>query len=437
MSKKFEVLKAYGDHKEGDTVELDDADAKGLVGAGLIEELVQENDMEQIVENLRQDVTKTAKEAGVLAAKEVLKGLGSMKASGIVVGEPESTKDPKGGYKHAGEFAKSVMATCQGKGMDERLKAIQGGSTASGPDGGYLIPDEFLMEVQDHMIGAVDVLNRASMFDVDGNNLTIPEFDDYDKSAAANRHGGVRAYWTEEGGAITASNGDFGKIELKLKKQAVLVPVTDELLSDSGPALGQLITVKGGQALGDNFDDAAINGTGVGTPEGIANAAALVTIAKESGQTADTIVAENLAKMYAACPMSCRTNAVWLVNPECEGQLPALKIGDTPVYSMPGGFTDTPAGRIFGRPVISTDLCAKLGDLGDIYLADWTKYVGIQKASGIEAAQSIHLYFDTAQTAFRLIHRVDGRSGYTASITPKNANSGFAMSPFITLAARA
>jgi HK97 family phage major capsid protein len=46
------------------------------------------------------------------------------------------------------------------------------------------------------------------------------------------------------------------------------------------------------------LDDAIINGTGAGMPLGVLNAGCLVSVTKESGQKADTIVAENAVKMY-------------------------------------------------------------------------------------------------------------------------------------------
>ena len=434
---KYRVLKAFEDHAEGDVVELEASEAKGMVLGGLVEEVADAADIDEMVECIKSQIAAAAKDAATEAAKEVFKGVKGGLASGIVVGEPELLNDPKCGYKHVGEFCKDVHAACTpGGSMSESLKAIAGGSTISGPDGGYLIPDEFSTDLQSNMISNVDVLGKASFFDVGGNSLQIPELDDYDKSDDAQRHGGVRQYWTAEGGAITTSNPDLGNVQLKLKKSAVLVPMTDELLEDSAFPAGQLVTTLGGAALADAVDDAAINGDGVGRPEGVRNAACFHEVAKESGQTADTIVAENVLKMWAAMPDVCKSTAEWLINPEGLAQLGSLTIGDQPVF-MSSGITGTPNGTLMGRPIVGTDLCQALGDSGDIILADWKRYVGIQKAGGVQAATSIHLYFDTAQTAFRLIQRVDGRSWNTAKITPKYANAGFRMSPFVGLAARA
>jgi HK97 family phage major capsid protein len=45
------------------------------------------------------------------------------------------------------------------------------------------------------------------------------------------------------------------------------------------------------------LDDAIINGTGAGQPLGVINAASTVTVSKESGQAADTVVFENCLKI--------------------------------------------------------------------------------------------------------------------------------------------
>ena len=65
--------------------------------------------------------------------------------------------------------------------------------------------------------------------------------------------------------------------------------------------------------------DALLNGTGAGQPLGILNSNALVSVAKESGQDAATILAENIEKMYARAldPAKCE----WYINQACWTQI--------------------------------------------------------------------------------------------------------------------
>jgi HK97 family phage major capsid protein len=75
-----------------------------------------------------------------------------------------------------------------------------------------------------------------------------------------------------------------------------------------------------------------------------------------------------------------------------------------------------------------------LGQQGDIMLLDFSYYRTITKASGVETAVSMHLYFDAAAAAFRVMYRIDGQPIISSSITPANGTTK--LSPFLQLAIR-
>ena len=113
--------------------------------------------------------------------------------------------------------------------------------------------------------------------------------------ATGSRAGGVRGYWVAEAGEITSSYPKFREINLKLAKLACLVYTTEEMLEDVS-VLSNFIENAGKAEIEFMLADAIINGDGAGKPLGILNSACLVSQAKESGQTATTIVEANLLK---------------------------------------------------------------------------------------------------------------------------------------------
>ena len=264
------------------------------------------------------------------------------------------------------------------------------------------------------------------------NGVKIPGVDEASR-VNGSRWGGLQAYWAEEAGTITASKAKFKRVELELRKLVALTYVTDELLSDA-TALGAYVSGVLPQELTFKLEDAIINGTGAGTPLGIMNSGALVTVTAEGSQTADTVNEKNVLKMFARLPVSSRATAVWFINQDVEPQLPQMVIGQQPVYLPPGGLVGTqPFGTLLGRPVIPVEFCATVGDLGDIILADMSQYLMARKG-GIKADTSIHVKFTTDEQAFRFIMRVDGQPAWSTAVTPyKGSNT---LSPFITLAAR-
>ena len=117
---------------------------------------------------------------------------------------------------------------------------------------------------------------------------------------------------------------------------------TNEQLADT-PVIEGLVRDGFGEEFGFKLDDAAIRGSGVGEPLGILNAIATVSVAKETGQAARTVVYENVVKMWAQFIASSRGNGVWFINQTLEPQLSqmflAVGTGGIPVYMPAGGIS--------------------------------------------------------------------------------------------------
>ena len=149
---------------------------------------------------------------------------------------------------------------------------------------------------------------------------------------------------------------------------------------------------------------------------------------------ADTINANNVAKMYSRCTNP--SSAVWLINPDAFNQLIVMTISNQPIWTpINEGMKSSPGGVLMGRPVLLSEACQTLGDAGDIYISDLSSYAVIQKRQGARIDTSMHLWFDYDMTAFRLTFRIDGMSLMRNPVTPPN--SAVTRSPFVRLAARA
>lgn len=345
-------------------------------------------------------------------------------------------------FKSFGEMAQAVMrASMPGGAIDSRLLEMRATGMSEGvpSDGGFLVQTDFATELMRRTYETGVVANRCRKIGLstNANGIKIPAIDETSR-ADGSRWGGIRAYWKAEAAQKTAAEPTFRHIALDLKKLTGLAYATDELLQDAA-ALESVLMQGYAEEFGFKLDDAVINGDGVGKPLGILAAPALVTVAKETGQVADTVQPENIIKMWSRCYNKSRLNAVWFINQDIEPQLFTLGIqvgtGGSTVYMPPGGLSGQPYGTLFGRPVIPIEQCATLGDLGDIILADLSQYILIDKG-GIQSASSIHLKFDYDETVFRFVYRVDGQPAWQSALTPYKGTSN-TVSPFVTLAARA
>lgn len=353
-------------------------------------------------------------------------------------------KNPSG-FDSFAEFARDVFKCGrQGAGLTNKMgeyinivkSAGDGMSAMDSESGGYLIPDEFRTSLLQVAVEKTNILQKTMAIPMSSNSISIPYVNGFDRSGGL-IHGGVQFKWLEEEGQYTETKPKTGRIGLKLKKLAGLCYATDEILEDSPISMEPLLKAAFTDALAWTLDGAFIAGTGAGQPLGILNAPALVTVAKESGQSADTILYENVLKMYSRL---WRTDgAVFLANRETLPQLATMELavgtGGSAVFLPANGAAGRPFDTLMGLPLIFTEHCKALGDAGDIILADWSQYLVGQKTNGLNFSSSVHLKFDYDQTAFKFTLRIDGQPWWKQALAPKNGTN--TLSPFITLAERA
>lgn len=355
------------------------------------------------------------------------------------IGNPFPVNDGKP-FGNFGEQLQAVVKSARTGHTDQRLleitNAAAGMSEAVPSEGGFVVQSDFTTALLEKANETAVLAPLCYRVPVSGSGLKAPVIDETSR-ATGSRLGGVQAYWTAEATEVTAKKPKLAMLELSLKKLMGVSYATDELLEDQ-VALEAVITRGFTEEIGFLLDAAIVSGSGAGQPLGILNADCLVTVSKETGQIADTIVAENVINMYSRMHRTGKIKAVWLVNSECWPQLFQLSMtfgaSSYPLFMPPGGLSQSPYGTLFGRPVIEVEQASALGDKGDIVFADLTQYLLIDKASGINTAVSIHVKFLTDETAFRFTYRCDGQPIWKSALTPYKGSA--TVSPFIALQAR-
>lgn len=323
--------------------------------------------------------------------------------------------------------------------MDERItNAAQGGNELIPADGGFLVGETMAQDILKRVYESSVIAGRCRKRVVSVGDRYVQNFIDESSRATGSRMGGIQSYWIPEAGAITPSKPKLGQIDLKLSKLAGMYYATDELISDA-PGLEAEINGWFGEDFAWMLDDAILNGTGAGRPSGILTSNALVSVAKESGQSANTIVYENIIKMWSRAIARGRPNSVWLINQNIEPELftmaQTIGTGGVPVYLPANGISGSPYGTLMGLPVLPVEQASTLGTKGDIMLLDLDSYLLIDKAEGIKGAESIHVAFSTDEKAFRFTYRVNGMPIWQSAVTPAKGTG--TLSPFVTLNTRA
>lgn len=304
-------------------------------------------------------------------------------------------------------------------------------------DGGFLIPEVLRAELLRIALEQAVVRSRARVVPMESLSVPYPMLDS--TSNASSVYGGVVGYWTEEGGSLTDSSPSFGRIDLVAKKLTLYSEIPNELFSDSIISLQQFMDESYPEALAWFEDVAFTDGNGTGMPLGYLNAPAAVTVAKESGQPATSIVWENVVKMYSRMLPSSINRAVWTAHidtfPELATMALSVGTGGSAVWiGTPGADgAGAPPVSILGRPVIFTEKVSSLGGSGDLNFVDFGYYL-IGDRQAMQATTSTEYKFGNDKTAVRVIERVDGTPWIKTAITPRKGSN--TLSPFVKIAAR-
>lgn len=344
----------------------------------------------------------------------------------------------KNGFQSFGEFSMSVKASVgNGAIIDPRLMKNAPTTFSSegvGADGGFVIPPDFRDDIMTTINAESSILGMTDQLTSGSNTLVLPR-DDVAQHDGTN---GVQAYWEGEAKQMNQSKLQLESNMVRLNKLTSLVPVTEELVADAS-AIDSYLRRKVPEKFDFKINDAILNGTGAGMPLGINKSGALVTVAKESGQTAATIVFENITKMWSRMPAKNRKNAVWMINQDLEEQLMTMSFegasSSVPAYLPANGLSGQPFATLMGRPIMPLESCQALGTAGDILFVDMSQYLTAMKTGGIRTDVSMHLWFDYDVSAYRFIMRVAGETWRKSAITP--LNSVLERSPFVRLATRA
>ena len=341
-----------------------------------------------------------------------------------------------------GNQIKAIVNAGQvGKETDKRLfeKSVTGLGESVDSEGGFLLESEYINDLYSRAYDGSVLLKDCKRIKISKASIVFRALDESSR-ANGSRWGGIVAYWIAEAADITASSTKFKSNNLSLQKLTGAIYLTEEIMEDV-VYLESMVKELFNNEMGFKVDDAIIRGTGVGQPLGILSSDALVTVAKETDQDADSIVAKNIEKMYNSLPAKLRGGAKFYINQDCEVQFPSLgiEIGTAgfPVYVGPEGvynIKDAPSGRLKGLPIVPIEHCSALGDLGDIILANFGEYLVIEKGS-ISASSSIHVRFLQDEMVLKFVLRINGTPINNNTITAYKG--GTERSPFVALAERA
>jgi len=358
------------------------------------------------------------------------------------VGGVSGTPAAGGDFRSLGDQAAAVIAASQPGGFVNPLlhnlnkRAALGLNETVSSDGGFMVAPTLSSEIMSTVWEQpILKLLRKIQIGANSNGLKIPGLDETSR-VSGSRWGGIQSYYISESDAITPSKPKFKQIELSLKKLAVLTYLTSELSADV-PALSGFLRTVVTSEFEYEIQRALLRGSGAGQPQGLLTAGCLITTAKEGGQANGSVCWENIVNMFSRFLMTDKKSSAWLISKDVLPQLlqMAASVGTAgiPVWLPANSGSNEPFQTLLGLPIHVCECCSALGTKGDIFLADLSQMVCIEKGN-LKEDFSIHVAFSSDQGCLRWIYRYDLQPALSAAITP--SNGGATLSPFVTLAAR-
>lgn len=389
------------------------------------------------------------------------------------VGSPRSESDLAArGFQSHKDFLTAVRDNADARQpadlSDERLAILMEPSGDKGAQGTFMLPNAFSPPAMRAAVGsdeqntsqdsyggyAVPTVLRPGMLSVDpdadpsvGRVMAVPMAASTveilartDKNHTSSVTGGLAVGRRAEMATFASSRMQMEKVTLKAAMLAGLNYETEELLSDSLISFIALIEAGFRTEFPSRKFKEKLRGLGGDEYIGVLTALAAsglgptVSVAKESGQAADTILAQNVIKMRARC--WGYSNAIWIGNhdayPQVRTMSVAVGVAGQLVYqpSLIEGRPDT----LEGRPIFYSEYASTVGDQGDLILANWSQFLeGVYQP--LQNASSVHVRFETHERTFKFWERNAGAPWWKVALTPhKGANS---LSPFVVLDARA
>ena len=351
------------------------------------------------------------------------------------------------GFKSMGDFLVAVArSSVPGRAVDARLDTLQksiitrasGQSEGVGADGGFLVQTDFQQELWRKTFDASTIaqLCEQATCSAPSNEIVWNEVVE-DSRATGSRHGGVRVYRDKEAGTVASSKVQLRREKLGLEKMTAIAYTPEELLEDAS-GLQSLIEPEFVKEMAWVLDEEIVFSNGNGECLGVMNCGALVTVAKEGNQAADTVEHANVRKMHGRIWAPSEPRALWFIGSGVNEQLEIMTFtpsGGTsiPVYMPANGVSGRKYGTLYGADVRRNEHCPAIGDLGDILYADFSQYRLVRKG-GIYGAMSQHVRFIYGEMTFRWTQRVNGKPLWKLPLTP--AKGSQTESPFVTLQAR-
>lgn len=331
-------------------------------------------------------------------------------------------------FRSIGAFCAAVRTVT----LDPTAPQVRTMTSTTGSDGGFLVPTNVVETLTSTIFSRSYLLSRSTTRSTTKHTYEGVLSDDSIPDANGGRFGGMGLPTVAEDGVIPFEWPKSRAVSLKMNKSTGIVPVTNEMLEDSGTE--DYVDEVAPRVMTQMMERQIFAGLGVGEALGIMRSPSLVVQAIESTQSiANTpqFIAANAAKMVAQA-LDLET-AIFLLHPDIltAALLATTNSNERAIFTPPDA--DAPFGRLATRPVFPNYHAPAVGTVGDFMLASMPNYLVVTK-NAARKAMSVHARFLQDESLFRFTVRWNGAPMLGSSVTPSWSSTP--KSHYVALAAR-
>jgi HK97 family phage major capsid protein len=211
----------------------------------------------------------------------------------------------------------------------------------TGAGGGFLVPPEFLAEIDRNLVQFSPMRSLARVIQVSTNSVLLPK-----------RTSNLTATWAAETDAETVTNAVYGQNDLTVYEMKCFADVSNRLIEDSAFDINAELSLDLGQAFGQLEGQSFVSGTGDSFKQPLGLIGSTITTSTTAGTTA--ITAAELINFFYSLPSPYAANATWIANRATIGYLRQI-VNTAGFYVWQGplaGIDQADPNTLLGRPVV-------------------------------------------------------------------------------------
>ena len=200
----------------------------------------------------------------------------------------------------------------------DAIKALQEGQDSAG---GFTVPVDFINRIIEKRPTPTRIADNTQRITTAKDRVVMPKVNYASATDDANGNiytTGIRVSFAGENptsSAIRVTEPVFGQVEIPIYTAMMSMPITKDLLEDSGIDLMSWASGKFRETIDLLYDNMVLNGTGVSQPEGILKNADVTTNHYTAASSdGSTIIADGIRKTCTSLPEQYIDGAKWALN---------------------------------------------------------------------------------------------------------------------------